>query len=64
MHDPSIKAYFMVADLTDAQAADFNFGSEGARYKFMKVEHFMADDSVIPELKLRLASYLATLTNK
>lgn len=62
MHDPSIDAYFMVVNLTDTQAKEYKFGSEGSTCKFIEIKDFMADADVIPYLKPRLASYLATLT--
>lgn len=61
MHDPSIDAYFMVVNLTDSQAGNFNFGSEGIRCKFVGIKQFMNDTTVVPELKPRFASYLSTL---
>lgn len=58
MHDESIDAYFMVVHLTDRQVRAYKFGSEGQQCKFVGINDFMADDSVVPDLKPRLLSYL------
>jgi len=64
MHDPSVDAYFMVVQLTDDNAAQYQFGSEGQRCKFIGINQFLADDTFIPDLKSRMMSYLKSQSNK
>ncbi|WP_255313895.1 NUDIX hydrolase [Streptococcus equi] len=35
------------------------FGDEGQGYQLMAIDDFLADDRVIPQLKVRLADYLS-----
>lgn len=58
MHDPTLDAYFMAVELSDDQAKNFRFGSEGVECKFVATDDFMADNQTIPDLKPRLVSYL------
>jgi len=39
MHDPSLIAYFMVAELSDQDVESISFGSEGQEYAFIAVEY-------------------------
>lgn len=58
LHDPSLKAYFLVATINDDDIAGIVFGDEGQGWKMMKIDDFMADPSVIEGLKGRLGDYL------
>lgn len=60
MHDASLKAYFMVAEINNSDIANIVFGDEGQGWKMIKIDSFMADDTVIDPLKGRLRDYLAT----
>lgn len=61
MHDPSLTAYFMVAPITDDDINSIVFGDEGQGWKVMKIDDFMADQTVIEQLKGRLKDYLASI---
>lgn len=59
MHDDSQRAYFFVANVSQEQVNNIQFGEEGQRWKLMTVESFLSRDDAIPALKGRLSDYLA-----
>lgn len=62
IHDPKLKAYFMVANIDDKDVAHVVFGNEGQGWKMISIADFMADPNVIEALKGRLGDYIASLT--
>jgi 8-oxo-dGTP diphosphatase len=58
MHDPTQKAYFMVARVEDDTVKNIHFGSEGQRWDFMDIKNFFDSNDVVPHLKGRLKDYL------
>jgi len=62
MHDPSLKAYFMVAKVTDSDIANIKFGDEGQGWKLMSISDFINSDEVVEPLKERLQGYLVSRT--
>lgn len=59
MHDPSLMAYFMVANIGDSDIENIVFGDEGQGWKLISIDDFMDDDTVVGPLKSRLRDYLS-----
>ena len=59
MHDPSLRAYFMVAEVTPDQFKAIEFGDEGQRWELMSVEEYLEKPDIISYTKGRLNDYLA-----
>lgn len=64
MHDSSLTAYFMVANIDDDDVKDIVFGDEGQGWKLISIDDFMKDDTVVEPLKGRLGDYLLTKANR
>lgn len=62
MHDPSLTAYFMVANIDDTDIRGIILGDEGQGWKMISIDAFMIDDTVIELLKGRLKDYLDSTT--
>jgi 8-oxo-dGTP diphosphatase len=58
MHDASLRAWFFVAKVTEAELAKVVFGDEGKGWQLVPVAEFMDRDDVVPLLKERLQGYL------
>lgn len=58
MHDPSQRAYFFVANLTQTEIDRIQFGTEGQRWSMMPITEFFQRADVVPDLKNRLQDYL------
>ena len=58
MHDSSLRAYFMAANISQVQADSIVFGEEGQKWTLMTVREFLSRDDVVPHLKGRLTDYL------
>lgn len=63
MHDSSLMAYFMVANIEDSDIKNIVFGDEGQGWKLIGVDDFMKDDTVVEPLKGRLSDYLLRRPN-
>ena len=59
MHDPSLKAYFIVAKLSEENIKPIKLGEEGQEWVLMSVDDFFSRDDVVPKLKDRLRAYLS-----
>jgi 8-oxo-dGTP diphosphatase len=58
MHDDTLRAFFLVAEISQEEANNIVLGEEGQRWGFMEVEEFFAREDVVPGLKGRLKDYL------
>ena len=58
MHDPALRAYFMVVKISQEQVGAITFGSEGQKWELMETGEFLSRDDVVPHLKGRLKDYL------
>jgi 8-oxo-dGTP diphosphatase len=58
MHDPKLKAYFLVARASKQEVEAIKFGDEGQRWDFMEVGDFFKKEDVVPHLKGRFQDYL------
>lgn len=61
MHDPSVAAYFFVADITKRDVESIVLGDEGQGWCMISHSQFFSRKDVIPDLKLRLRDYLDTV---
>ena len=57
MHDASLSAYFMVANISDTEIKNIVFGDEGQGWKMFSVDEFTNSNEVVEPLKGRLKSY-------
>ena len=57
MHDPSQKAYFIVAKILEEDTTTINLG-EGQKWDLMNIDDFFERGDVVPKLKDRLRDYL------
>jgi 8-oxo-dGTP diphosphatase len=58
--DPTLTSWFFVSRLAPAVIDDVVFGSEGERWELMEVSKFLAHPGATPQLKQRLADFLAS----
>lgn len=58
MHDPTLRAYFIAARITQEDIDVIKFGSEGQKWALMDTQEFLTRDDVVPHLKGRLSDYL------
>ena len=61
MHDPNLRAYFLVAQVSKAEVDSIKFGDEGQRWDLMDFDTFFVSEDVVPDLKGRFRDYLDTL---
>jgi 8-oxo-dGTP diphosphatase len=54
----SAQSIFMVGNVTAVQIKSIKFGSEGQRWKMMKVKDFLGHPRAVESLKMRLRDYL------
>ncbi|SQF66130.1 NUDIX hydrolase [Streptococcus dysgalactiae subsp. equisimilis] len=57
--NPDSQAVFLVAFMNQDMIDHIAFGDEGQGYQLMAIDDFLADDRVIPQLKVRLTDYLS-----
>lgn len=62
MHDASLAAFFMVADISRRDVESIVLGDEGQDWRLMTHGEFFERDDVVPDLKPRLRDYLASLS--
>ena len=60
MHDSTLRAYFMVAKISQNEIDNIKFGGEGQRWKLMSIDEFLSRNDAVPHLKQRLQDYLNT----
>jgi 8-oxo-dGTP diphosphatase len=60
MHDPHLRAYFMVAKVSRENIDGIRFGTEGQRWALVKIDDFLVCSDVVPHLKERFQDYLKT----
>lgn len=58
MHDPTLKAYFLVAKITEGDIENIKFGEEGQSWMLMNIDSFLKNKKCVPDLKVRLSDYL------
>ena len=58
MNQPTKSAYFMVANVSDEDIKNIQFGDEGQGWGFMNINEFFERSDVVPDLKGRLQAYL------
>jgi 8-oxo-dGTP diphosphatase len=58
MANPSLIAYFMVYEITEAEVRAIKFGNEGQGWKLTSISEFMKSNDVVDPLKARLQNYL------
>ena len=58
MHDPNLKACFLVARITQKEIGKIKFGKEGQKWMLMPVKDFFERTDVVPKLKDRFRSFL------
>lgn len=58
MHDPTQRAYFMVAPINQTQIDSIVFGPEGQRWKLMTVSEYLRSSETVEPLKDRIRAYL------
>jgi 8-oxo-dGTP diphosphatase len=61
MHDPNLKAYFLVGQVSKKEVDSIRFGDEGQRWDFMDFDTFFESKEVVPDLKGRFKDYLDTI---
>ena len=64
MHDKNVKAYFLVAQISDDDIDNIVFGDEGQGWKMFSIDDFLSSDKVVEPLKGRLRAYLRSLEKK
>lgn len=60
MADPTRISWFFGAEITRAEIAAIRFGDEGQHWRMMQVEEFLSHRRAVPQLRDRLALFLAT----
>jgi 8-oxo-dGTP diphosphatase len=60
-HRPEITVWFFGGLLTEAEIASVRFGDEGQEWQMMPVSAFLSHDRAVPDLQLRLATWLEQL---
>lgn len=61
IHNPNLKAYFLVAKITKEDLENIKFGEEGQSWVLMNINSFLSHKNVVPDLKVRLSDYLTTV---
>jgi 8-oxo-dGTP diphosphatase len=63
MHDPLLRAWFLVGHISAADISTIIFGNEGQGWKLFPQSDFFAQVDVVPQLKGRFQDYLDSLKN-
>lgn len=58
MLDKDRSAVFVVAQISQEQYQEIDFGDEGQGFKLMTIEEFLALDQVVPQLQERVRDYV------
>jgi len=58
MHDPNLKAYFMVVKINQQNIEKLKFGDEGQEWKLTTIPEFLEETNAIKPIKDRLKDYL------
>ena len=59
MLDKDRSAVFVVAQISQEQYQEIDFGDEGQEFKFMPIEDFKKAEGIIPQLQERFKDYLS-----
>lgn len=62
MHDQTLNAYFLVAELTSDDIENIKFGNEGQGWRLFSSEEFANSKEVVLPLKGRFSEYLNSLS--
>jgi 8-oxo-dGTP diphosphatase len=63
-HKPLNTVWFFGGFISDAEVAAVRFGDEGQEWQMMLISTFLSHDLAVPDLKLRLATWLEQMPQR